>query len=428
MNTRKATAAAALLAFVLCSAVASQAQPPEEQPAVKLDPKVNEVLKRACDYFSGLKSATVEINRTITTAVGSSKSTLTNAFIMSMRWPNLLSIELKSAMNGARDLTNAQACTVACDGKDLAIYIARLKKYAITPAPENFDGVFSEPIATGVTGAPLFVELLLSENPCEDMTQAATAAHYVGIEELDGVKCHHVQLTQEQSDWDAWIAVGDKPLFLKVVLDPGKSLGRTDAHLTLTVRLDKWAINPELADDVFKFAPPASAQKIATFFAQPEQEPASQLLGKPAPDFALDLLGGGRMTLSQHKGKDIVILDFWATWCGPCQASMPTIERLAAAYKDKGVVLYAVNQGDDAESIREFLKDNKLNVTVVLDKDNSVGDKYGAGSAIPLTVIIGKDGTVQAAHFGFHPVLTKKMLRDDLDALLAGKNLTGEKK
>src|SRR5687767_4033725 len=67
------------------------------------------------------------------------------------------------------------------------------------------------------------------------------------------------------------------------------------------------------------------------------------LVDKPAPDFTADLLDGKRVTLASHKGKDIVILDFWATWCAPCIVSLPLMTDLANKYADQGVVLYAVN-------------------------------------------------------------------------------------
>jgi thiol-disulfide isomerase/thioredoxin len=197
-----------------------------------------------------------------------------------------------------------------------------------------------------------------------------------------------------------------------------------DAQMMLAIRFEKWAMNPDAPDERFKFVPPEGSQKVASF-SQPD-EPATIPPGKPAPDFKLDLLGGGQMTLSQHKGKEIVILDFWASWCPPCRTSMPIIEEIAAAYKDKGVVLYAVNQDEDAATIQKFLAAQKLNVTVALDKGGAVGDQYGA-VYIPLTVIVGKDGLVQAVHGGLRAGM-KKSLTDELDALVAGKSLTGEKK
>ena len=68
----------------------------------------------------------------------------------------------------------------------------------------------------------------------------------------------------------------------------------------------------------------------------------SPLVGKPAPDFALDLLGGKKFRLAEAKGK-VVVLDFWATWCGPCLQAMPQVEKVAGEFRDQGVQLVAVN-------------------------------------------------------------------------------------
>jgi thiol-disulfide isomerase/thioredoxin len=144
------------------------------------------------------------------------------------------------------------------------------------------------------------------------------------------------------------------------------------------------------------------------------------LLGKEAPEFSLELLDGSKANLSENKGK-IVILDFWATWCGPCRRGLPIVASVAEKYKDKGVVFYAVNQGEATEDIKKFLKDSKLTCPVALDTEDEVGELYGV-RGIPHTVIIDKEGTVQVVHVGFSPDL-KESLERDIESLLAGKKL-----
>lgn len=143
-------------------------------------------------------------------------------------------------------------------------------------------------------------------------------------------------------------------------------------------------------------------------------------VGDPAPDFTSTLLDGSTIRLSDYRGK-VVLLDFWATWCGPCKKVMPIMEELANEYKDKGVVLIAVDLRESPQTIRSFLQEQGLHPTVALDKDGTIANSYGA-KAIPQTVIIGKDGTVQAVHVGSIPNL-KEILKKELDDLLAGKKL-----
>src|SRR5690606_22351742 len=94
----------------------------------------------------------------------------------------------------------------------------------------------------------------------------------------------------------------------------------------------------------------------------------SALVGQQAPDFQLELLDGTPFRLSEHQGR-VVVLDFWATWCGPCVQSMPEVERVAGEFADRGVELIAVNLEEPASQITSMLERHKLNVTVALDQD-----------------------------------------------------------
>jgi peroxiredoxin len=127
----------------------------------------------------------------------------------------------------------------------------------------------------------------------------------------------------------------------------------------------------------------------------------SVLVGKPAPLFELDLLAGGKFRLADQKGH-VVVLDFWATWCGPCLAAMPQVERAARDFADQGVQLIAVNLEEAPKQIKSMLERHKLDLTVALDRDGAVAEKYKA-SAIPQTVIIDKEGNVVRVFIGGGP-------------------------
>lgn len=118
----------------------------------------------------------------------------------------------------------------------------------------------------------------------------------------------------------------------------------------------------------------------------------STLVGKDAPPIELDLLDGTKFRLAEHKGK-IVILDFWASWCGPCLQAMPQVDRVAHEFADQGVELFAINLEETPEKVKGALERLKLETTVALDQNGRVAERYGVTS-IPQTVIIDREGKI----------------------------------
>ncbi|MDB5345910.1 MAG: thiol-disulfide isomerase-like thioredoxin [Schlesneria sp.] len=144
----------------------------------------------------------------------------------------------------------------------------------------------------------------------------------------------------------------------------------------------------------------------------------SALVGKAAPEIELDMLDGSKFRLSARLDK-VVILDFWASWCGPCLQVMPQIDKVVHEFADQGVELVAINLEEKDDRIKAALERLKLEMPVALDRDGRVAEKYGA-TAIPQTVIIDRTGKVArlfvggGARFG-------DQLRTAIEAVLSGK-------
>ena len=168
------------------------------------------------------------------------------------------------------------------------------------------------------------------------------------------------------------------------------------------------AVEPKIAQDVDGSNPDGRAPGID-----------SPLVGKPAPDFNLELLGSGgkKFHLADHKG-EVVVLDFWATWCGPCLQTMPLVEKVVHEFDDQGVQLIAVNLEEPAKAITAMLERHKLKLTVAMDIDGVAATKYQA-TAIPQTVIIDREGKVARLFVGGGPKLADQ-LRDALRDVLTG--------
>ncbi|MVX63674.1 redoxin domain-containing protein [Clostridium chromiireducens] len=117
-----------------------------------------------------------------------------------------------------------------------------------------------------------------------------------------------------------------------------------------------------------------------------------------AIDFKLKDLNGNELSLSDLKGKK-VFLNFWATWCPPCKAEMPEIEKLYQETKDSDLVIVAVEIGEPLDTVKSFIDSNKYNFKVLLDPDQTVATKYNITS-IPTSYFIDTDGNIVSKHVG----------------------------
>jgi peroxiredoxin len=123
-------------------------------------------------------------------------------------------------------------------------------------------------------------------------------------------------------------------------------------------------------------------------------------LGQLAPDFSIQDLAGQTVTLSSFRNQKVVLMDFWATWCGPCRMSMPGLQELQDKFKDQGLEILSLNQGESADQVGHFIEQKKYSFHVLLDQGGAVGDNYGV-SGIPTLVLVDKKGVVQWLRVGY---------------------------
>lgn len=343
-----------------------------------------------------------------------------------------------------------------CDGETVTGYSSAGNRYRTSPRPEDVFSLLETSTTmvgwgSGNRQSPRFTIPILAPDVIEKYADHAESVRYLRTEMYDGVKCKVFDVTigtgtmtearegrrvrgeefpgeMEGESVTVRVWVQTEPFFVprraewdlseiqrawyELVLEDAAVDESVHAH---TVRYDGWKFDEPIDADVFAFAPPEGAEEWV-------QRWPEDLLGEPAPDFTLELLGGGTVSLSAHRGRDIVILDFWHTGCGPCIRAMPYLLAIARDYEDRNVAFYPINTGDQPERLERFIDERGWDAPIPLGRGTGVAREYNV-AGIPQVVLIDKDGTVQAVHVGFGDK-KEGLLRRQLDALLAGESLT----
>jgi len=144
--------------------------------------------------------------------------------------------------------------------------------------------------------------------------------------------------------------------------------------------------------------PKTETQKEETTAQEDSSDTSKEKKENAAPDFTAEVHDGSSFVLSEQEG-NVVLLNFWATWCGPCVGEMPAFERLYQEYEDKEVTILAVNCMEDKSTVDQFVSDSKYTFPIAYDETGEINSLYPT-NGIPYTLVIGKDGTVKNAYIG----------------------------
>jgi len=135
---------------------------------------------------------------------------------------------------------------------------------------------------------------------------------------------------------------------------------------------------------------------------------------KPAPGFELKDANGKTVTLADYKGK-VVLLNFWATWCGPCKVEIPWFVEFEQKYKDRGFAVLGVSMDDEGwEVVKPWLEKNTINYRVLVGND-SVAKSYGGVESLPTTFVLDQSGHIASEHQG---LVSKSVYEDEIRQLL----------
>jgi thiol-disulfide isomerase/thioredoxin len=395
-------------------------------------PEAYQVIKAVSDFHKTLPAAAADIKLTLSQEVpGNPKQESVMKATFAAERPRHFKLQLEGTQGGI---------AIVCDGQTVWTYLPELKQYTVDTAPMNLEILlrYHDAAPKAMSQLGLLCELFRKE-PASLILDQLTSLKVAGSEKVEGIECLRLLGEQEDMDWVAWFEKGDKPMLRKFSFSPLKGmLANAPAEMRERLKGVKleatveygWKDGGKAADGAFAYVPPAGAQKVQ-HFVENEPEPAGgdpaesgggvaagpdTLKGKPAPDFTLETLTGGKLHLAELKGK-VVVLDFWASWCGPCVAALPQISEASKARAEKGVVFYAVNQQEEVPEIKAFLQKKNLDVPVALDVEGAAAKLYHV-RGIPQTVVIDKEGNVAVVHVGFSPKM-KEQLGRELDELLA---------
>ena len=353
--------------------------------------------------------------------------------------PNLYTVYLKSS---------EQSFRIFCDGKDTSVLLSPTAYYK-TPTAESLQAVVSNlPVPLGPYPEPVMALTLCGVDPKESLMTEMESLEIVDREPYNNTASVHLRGVQVDGvSWDLWLATDkEKAQPLRMIIDLTKVIGAGNGNplpenfsYELELLFTLWRVDGELATNLFTFNAPKDAVEYESLddYNQSVTDNAHHVLtGEVAPDFeavlyqpATDKVADSgvkttapTVTLSNLKGK-IVVLDFWATWCGPCIKAMPVIFGVANRFADRGVEFYAVNAGEDDAAVQSFFATAEVKPKVLLDPAGELCSAFKA-NAIPQTVIVGKDGRIEIVHVGYLTLESlEKELGEQLEVLASGGTL-----
>jgi thiol-disulfide isomerase/thioredoxin len=332
---------------------------------------------------------------------------------------------------------HAYRAIVVCDGQRLRATVGDLPNQVLdreAPKDLTVPAVFSDPVLNveltqGVVGAPLQLGLLLDKDALDSVLKDAKPPTLIEAQQVDDRPCYGVEIEQESGTLTFWI--DQKSFVLRRIDFPAGPLrerfeqsGAKVTGLTLSTEFKGAKLGPKIDDVAFEFELPSDAKLVERFNVLPEPSP---LLGQNIKDFAFESLRRKPVDRASLSGK-VVVIDFWATWCGWCFKGLPNLQQVYEKYKDNEQVVFLAVSTDDPQVSNDQLTESfaaaRLKLPIYRDLDR-YSDGVFQVSNLPTTVILGADGKVQAYETGYQANMAAE-LPVKLERLLAGKNLYEE--
>jgi thiol-disulfide isomerase/thioredoxin/outer membrane lipoprotein-sorting protein len=404
------------LALALALAIPAPGPPAQEEAAPAAaanDPRMIASYERLVGFLAGLDGFDLAVRLDWEVEGDDPGQRGSNHYRFRLRRPGRFRIEVRP------DDHPEPTLIVVSDGQTATTLYPPKSLYARAPLLDDpAEALERNPIvAISLSGS--LIDTLMRPDLVDVVRSHATGGTFLGTEEVDGRELDRYSLSWRGDEEELWIGPESEPLPRKLVRILTVPTGADRATRLITTATLDWSLDADIPDEAFAVTLPPDATRVEDIYAALASGTAATLVGGPAPELDLDRLDGGKATLAFHAGRDVVVLDFWASWAAPCLDLLPRVAGLLDSYRDRGVVHYAINVGEEPEAIRQALEDLDLEagpgLAVALDSGRAT-DAYGVTS-IPTLVVIDKEGNVKAVHLGTGEAVLDD-LRAELDALL----------
>jgi len=368
-------------------------------------PDARTLLKETGDALRDAKSYVLEQSIAVELK-GGLESRLQMPMKLAVSNPGKLRIESNGAVGNT---------LIVSDGENTWMYLGPLKQYTRTPAASSPDALMKS-LNPGVAD---MLGKMQSKDPYlevklagEEIIENGGARHECFVIEA---KLDKIEMPGSMELLDGvmktWVDKKTKLTWRQTAtaIMKGATL-RSPAEMNQSITLLSVKLNEPVSDSLFTFTPPEGAKEVKEF--QGPVKANANLSGKDAADFKFRSLDGKEFSLQALRGK-VVLLDFWATWCGPCRKDMPALERIYGEFGDRGLVMLGMNVGEDREAVSKFLAANKLSYPIVLAGQMEMLESYSV-TAFPTVVLIDREGKIALYHVGSG---SESELREALAAL-----------
>jgi cytochrome c biogenesis protein CcmG, thiol:disulfide interchange protein DsbE len=283
---------------------------------------------------------------------------------------------------------------VGNNGADIYLFFPLRNRYQMIDAPKgkiNLDSL-GEDVGDVLRNQNLSLALAISGDAETALLDDATSISRVEDVKIEGRAYPAIQIIHPLFDQTV-IIDPQTHLLRRMIGDVTKNAVMKGAKVVKSALLTSDYTNipsAPLPAAQFAWTPPPGAEELTPTDSEED------LTGKPAPSFSISDMDGHVVSDKTLKGS-IYVLDFWATWCPPCIASLPHMDLVYKDYKDKGVKFFAVNEQEDKATIQKFVSNTKLTVPVLMDTEGKAEEAFDPVGVTPFTVVVGKDGKVRFA-------------------------------